>query len=811
MSSGVNPAAVLWARSILRRSRVATIFLAVFAGLVGTAVLTSWEYSRRADSVIPRRIEALPLPDGTLQSCPPGVDPGTDPTECFTPTNNLTAFAALKTSPHQVAGRVYASATVAITGAIGGRRTTDAGTLLDEDGILGNGYFISGHAPDPDDPGEASMSEKAAEIVGVRTGDSLEVDACAPGPSGDDVCDDHTTVRVVGITRSESDLVPQLDRPPGVELTVPAFGIMVSRAWYFAHGASTSSFVTTNFKLAPGSTLDDVRVDLARSLSGWAVLLTAYEDSPRFTALRRSTSLQGYSFELVAVILLLAGMLFVGQTILRQIRRELSDRRIVVAMGSGRRLPFVVAAIRFSPIVIGATLISVVGALVLSSSGPTGIAGRAEVQPGFRFDATVVLGGAALSVIALSAMVALATAVTVRERPSAGRRPRAGALSASIGSAALRVGTRRYARGLVIAVIGTTVGIASVATAAIVVGSLARVDADSARYGAPWDYAVATSGDPASVAAGVAAAKADPYLTDLALVTASGPFQLPGVATFWAVSMQPQRGSMGPTVVSGRPPTADDEIAIAPLTMRAMGLHIGDSLTSLPTLLGDGSDGSAPGSVGPFSVVGEVLVGAVDPSVGPGNGVIVTEAVRSRIDTAGSPYLVVRTNPTMSRTEVIDHLVATYGSAVVLPGRQDDLRNLDRVASSPWIVAWLIVALALAAVGHALVTSVRRRRRELAVLRSLGFTSTQVIGSIVWRSVLVALTAVLIGVPLGIVAGRWTWGRVVRDVGLASGAVLPGPWIAAVIAGVLVIIPVLSLWPGVRAARTPLVEALRTE
>ncbi|MCU1398568.1 MAG: hypothetical protein JWN62_1677 [Acidimicrobiales bacterium] len=811
MNPGANPAAVLWARSILRRSRLATIFLAVFAGLVGTAVLTSWEYSRRADTVIPRRIAALPLPDSTLQTCPPGVDPEVDPTDCFAPANNLTAFAALKTSPHQVSGRVYASATVAVTGAKGGTRTTDAGTLLDTDGVIGNGYFISGHVPDPEDPGAVSMSERAAEILGVRTGDSLEVDACAPSPTGDDRCDVHTTVRVVGITRSESDLVPQLDRPPGVELTLPAFGIMVSRAWYVAHGAGTSSFVTTNFTLAAGSTLDDVRADLARSLPGWAVLLTAYEDSPRFTALRRSTSLQGYSFELVAVILLLAGLLFVGQTLLRQIRRELSDRAIVVAMGSGRRLPFVVAAIRFSPVVIGATVMSVVGALVLSSSGPTGIAGRAEVQPGFRFDATVVLGGAALLVIALSAMVALATAFTVRDRPRVGRRPRSGALSASIGSASLRVGIRGYVRGLVIAVVGITVGVASVVTAAIMVGSLERVEADSARYGAPWDYAVATVGDPASVVEGVAAAKRDPYLTDLALVTASGPFQLTGVPTFWAVSLQPQRGSMAPTIVSGRIPTADDEVAMGPLTMRAMGLHIGATLSDLPTLLGDDSNGSAPGSVGPFTVVGEVLVGAVDPSVGPGNGVIVTEAVRSRIDTAGSPYLVVRTNRSMSQTEVIDHLVKTYGSAVVLPGRQDDLRNLDHVASSPWIVAWLIVALALAAVGHALVTSVRRRRRELAVLRSLGFTSTQVIGSIVCRSMLVAITAVAIGVPIGIVAGRGSWGLLVRDVGLASGPALPGRWIAAAVVGVLVIVPAMSLWPGFRAARTPLVEALRAE
>lgn len=807
----MTPAAVLWARSILRRSWRSTILLTLFAGLLGTAVLTAWEYSRRADTVIARRLERQPLPDSTLQSCPPGVDPAVDPTECLLPANNLVAYEALRRSEHQVGARVFAAATIAVTGAVGGRRTTLAGTLLDSNGALGNGYFIHGRAPDPDDVGEVSVSELTAATLGVRTGDELSLDACASGPDGQvNSCDDHTTVRVSGITRSESDLVPQLDQPDRVELTVPDFGIMVSRAWFTTHAAATSGYVTTNFRLAPGSTVADVRADLDAALPGWTVLLSAYEDSPRFTALRRSTSLLAHSLELIAGIVLLAGLLFVGQTLARQVRRELSDRGIVVAMGAGTRLQFETVAIRFAPVVTGAASFAAIGALVLSGSGPTGIAGRAEVDPGFRFDAVAVIAGSVLYLFVLVAIVGTVTGVVVRNRSTAVRRVRHGLVS-TVGMPSVRVGARGFSQGLVVAAAGTIAAIACVVIASTVGASLERVDANPARYGAPWDYAIGIFDDPAGAAAGVEAAKADPFLTDLSLVTDSGPLELPGVPTFSVVSVQPQRGSIAPVIVAGRAPGTDDEIALGPLTMRAMGLRIGDTLPSLPTLVGEGDDQSVAGSVGPFTVVGEALVGAVNPSVGPGNGVIVTEAVRSRIDTAVSPYLVARVDSRVPRRRLLDHLVTAYGTSVSLPGRQDDLRNLDRIASAPWVIAGLVAALAIAAVGHALVTTVRRRRREMAVLRSLGFTSRQVVGALAVRAVLVAATAVSIGVPLGVVAGRWAWRLVTREIGLAAGPVVVVGWIVIAATAAFVVLLVASLGPAISSARMPLVDALRAE
>jgi ABC-type lipoprotein release transport system permease subunit len=63
--------------------------------------------------------------------------------------------------------------------------------------------------------------------------------------------------------------------------------------------------------------------------------------------------------------------------------------------------------------------------------------------------------------------------------------------------------------------------------------------------------------------------------------------------------------------------------------------------------------------------------------------------------------------------------------------------------------------LALLAVGtltHVLLTGARRRR-DLAVLQTLGLTRSQVIRVVSWQASARAMTSLLAGLPLGVVAG----------------------------------------------------------
>jgi ABC-type lipoprotein release transport system permease subunit len=54
---------------------------------------------------------------------------------------------------------------------------------------------------------------------------------------------------------------------------------------------------------------------------------------------------------------------------------------------------------------------------------------------------------------------------------------------------------------------------------------------------------------------------------------------------------------------------------------------------------------------------------------------------------------------------------------------------------------------------HTLVTSVRRRWRDLAVLKTLGFTRGQVGATVAWQAITFAVVALAFGLPWGSPSG----------------------------------------------------------
>ena len=55
---------------------------------------------------------------------------------------------------------------------------------------------------------------------------------------------------------------------------------------------------------------------------------------------------------------------------------------------------------------------------------------------------------------------------------------------------------------------------------------------------------------------------------------------------------------------------------------------------------------------------------------------------------------------------------------------------------------------------HLLVVSVSRRRREIGLLKVLGFVNRQVASAVIWQATTLALVGIVIGVPVGVLAGR---------------------------------------------------------
>ena len=106
----------------------------------------------------------------------------------------------------------------------------------------------------------------------------------------------------------------------------------------------------------------------------------------------------------------------------------------------------------------------------------------------------------------------------------------------------------------------------------------------------------------------------------------------------------------------------------------------------------------------------------------------------------------------------IDPIGSDRGSLVVTPvQRPAEIVNATDIGGAPTILAGALAVASLASLGLALATSVRRRRRDLSLLKVLGFTGHQVGATVRWQAAVTVAVGVLVGVPLGIIGGRVLW------------------------------------------------------
>jgi len=127
------------------------------------------------------------------------------------------------------------------------------------------------------------------------------------------------------------------------------------------------------------------------------------------------------------------------------------------------------------------------------------------------------------------------------------------------------------------------------------------------------------------------------------------------------------------------------------------------------------------------------------------------------------------------------------------------------------VLGAVLAMLAVATIAHVLLTSVRRRRRDLAVLKTLGFTRAQVLRLVTWQATALATTALIAGLPLGALAGRLAWAFFANAAGVAPQPDVPMPLILLAIPVTLVLASLIAAGPGWAAARVHPAVALRTE
>ncbi|HVL03949.1 MAG TPA: FtsX-like permease family protein, partial [Acidimicrobiales bacterium] len=150
-------------------------------------------------------------------------------------------------------------------------------------------------------------------------------------------------------------------------------------------------------------------------------------------------------------------------------------------------------------------------------------------------------------------------------------------------------------------------------------------------------------------------------------------------------------------------------------------------------------------------------------------------------------------------------------SLVDSPQLPADVVNFDRVRGTPLALAGLLAALAVASVGHALVTSVRRRRRDLAMFKTLGFVRRQISSLVAWQATTVAVVALAVGLPLGVAAGRWAWSLLANGLGIPPEPVIPVLAVVVTVPAVVGVANLAAALPARRAGHVRPAIALRAE
>jgi len=264
--------------------------------------------------------------------------------------------------------------------------------------------------------------------------------------------------------------------------------------------------------------------------------------------------------------------------------------------------------------------------------------------------------------------------------------------------------------------------------------------------------------------------------------------------------------ALEPVTLAGDPTATleDGDVVVHRRTARERGWEVGDTLQ-----LGEGD------------AAVEARVGAVIDSQLVGTGVLVRDDVFDAVVPAAqaSVRIVYVSAADGASPADVEELRTALTSAVepflvvtVLDPEQTASAFADQV-NQVLVILYALLALsiviALLGIVNTLALSIIERTREIGLLRAVGLGRLQLAGVIAIESVLTAVYGTVLGVATGIGIGAALPG-VLADEGLSTLAV---PWgqVLAILGVAVVIGLVASVWPAIRAARLPVLDAVTVD
>lgn len=250
-------------------------------------------------------------------------------------------------------------------------------------------------------------------------------------------------------------------------------------------------------------------------------------------------------------------------------------------------------------------------------------------------------------------------------------------------------------------------------------------------------------------------------------------------------------------VREGRMPEDRNEATISTRLADRLGLDVGDRANVM--IAGES------GQVISIQIVGRY----VDAN---GESMFVTRDVLPP-DEEPTDYMI-KTVPGTNNRQFANALIAASGGYMdpdVLDETIGEVRDQFRsVLLGLNAVLFVIAGLNLLA---SLLLSIRERRRDFAILKTVGFTPGQIAQSVFAGSATLALIALISGLPLGLIATRLMFDALSSAAGIGTGVgEMPGVlWLAPLVPGAIAIAALATVLPARRAAGVQVAEALRYE
>jgi len=793
------------ARSELRRGWRTALPLVLLVGVVGGAVLTTVAGARRSSSAYERfREETLASDLDVVFDGPPSMD--------------LEAAAQEIRALPQVAALGRLDFPFVVPAGSGFYPYLDflaAMSAVDSyDTDVDQPRVLDGRAPDPQDPEQIAIIETYADESGLRVGDRAEFESFAPeqleplfttGDAGPPAGPRFTFV-VTAILDAPTFLSESSgDFQPRAFLT-PAFGA--------EHGRAVATYPGGfSLRLHGGSADADEVTDTVREMFADSATLEITPASEIDRKIASGIDVIVTALLLFALVAALAGGIAIAQALTRHFAAHGANDGRLAALGMTRLERIASHAVSALPIAGMGAVVAVGVAMVASPLMPVGIARRAEPDPGVSVDGTILLFGFVAIVIVVMGLSALAAA-TIARRPRPASDPSAvtgpsrsmrAVRRASLAPAATTgVGMALEPRGgTAWAVRSALAGVAFGATGLIaVVVFVASVDvlvSTPGRYGSPFDASVSGfSGDVLEEGGGelladAKVARAGLAFSDLGRVVGQE------VNTYAFESL---KGDMELTLLEGHRPTGGAEVVLGASTLDSAGVGLGDEVEI------EGAAASLRATV-----VGTAVFPVLDERAAPDRGVLLGREDFERIsspDQVNADVLIAwadGVDPAVANKELGD----ATGTEVFPPRLPSTVNNLHEVGALPRALAAFLAVLAVLSVIHALVSTVRMRRQELAILRTLGFERRQLGSTLVWQATTIGLIGLAVGVPLGLVVGRVVWGAVASGIGVADDPVTPVLAVLAVVVGALVVVNGAAVGAGRSARRMSAAAALRSD